>query len=44
MPAAGRLVPETGLRPHWHRQPHVPGAPGQLERHETPDPARSDAV
>src|SRR6185312_14402278 len=36
--------PKTGLRPHRHRQPHGPGALGQPERHETPDPARSDAV
>jgi len=27
-----------------HRQPHDPRAPGQLERHGTPDPGRSDAV
>src|ERR1700757_613714 len=36
--------PKTGLRSHWHRQPHDPGVPGSLERHETPDPRRSDAV
>ena len=35
---------ETGLRPHRHRQHHGPDAPGQLERHETPDPVRSNAV
>jgi hypothetical protein len=34
--------PETGLRPRPHH--HPPGAPGHLERHETPDPLRSDAV
>ncbi len=32
---AGRLVPKTGLRPRRHHQHHDPGAPGQLERHET---------
>jgi len=36
--------PKTGLRSHRHRQPHGPDALGQPERHETPDPARSDAV
>jgi hypothetical protein len=36
--------PKTGLRPRRHHQHHAPGAPGQLERHETPDPVRSDAV
>jgi hypothetical protein len=36
--------PKTGLRSHRHRQPHGPGALGQPERHEAPDPARSNAV
>ena len=36
--------PKTGLRSHRHRQPHGPSALGQPERHETPDPARSNAV
>jgi hypothetical protein len=36
--------PKTGLRSHRYRQPHGPGALGQPERHETPDPVRSDAV
>ena len=40
----GWLVPKTGLKSHRHRQQHGPGAPGQLERHETPDPVRPDAV
>jgi hypothetical protein len=38
------LRPRTGLRSHRHHQHHRVGAPGQLERHETPDPRRSDAV
>jgi hypothetical protein len=42
--AAGRHVPETGLRARLHHQHHGSYAPGQLERHETPDPGRSDAV
>jgi len=37
-------LPETGLRSHRHHQQHDPGAPGQLERHDTPDPVRSNAV
>jgi hypothetical protein len=49
MPLMGRAGPggtsqETGLRSHRHHQHHGPGAPGQLERHETPDPVRSSAV
>src|SRR6476660_2125298 len=40
----GGTCPKTELRSHWHRQPHGSGAPGPLERHETPDPRRSDAV
>jgi len=40
-PTAG---PETGLRSRRHHQHHIPGAPAQLERHETPDPVRSNAV
>jgi hypothetical protein len=36
--------PKTGPRSHRHRQPHGPGALGQPERHETPDPRRSNAV
>jgi len=36
--------PETKLRSHRNHQQHDPGAPGQLERHETPDPVRSNAV
>jgi hypothetical protein len=43
-PETGGLVPETGLRAHRHHQHHGPDAPGQLERHETPDPVRSHAV
>jgi len=36
--------PETGLRSHRHHQHHGPGAPGQPDRHETPDPVRSNAL
>jgi hypothetical protein len=43
-PGIGRLVPETGLRAHRHHQHHSPDAPGQLERHEIPDPVRSHVV
>src|SRR5436190_2048842 len=32
------------LRSHRHHQQHGPDAPDQLERHETPDPLRPDAV
>src|SRR5262249_36586423 len=39
--AAGGTAPETELSSRWHHQPHDPGAPGQLERDETPDPVRS---
>jgi hypothetical protein len=37
-------LPETGLRSRRHHQHHGPGAPDQLERHETPVPRRPDAV
>jgi hypothetical protein len=40
----GGSFPKTGLRSHRHHQQHDPGEPSQLERHETPDPVRSDAV
>ena len=40
----GGTSQETGLRTRRHHQHHDPGAPDQPERHETPDPARSDAV
>jgi len=35
---------KTGLRSRRHHQPHGSYALDQLERHETPDPVRSDAV
>ena len=35
---------ETGLRTRRHHQHHDPGAPDQPERHEPPDPVRSNAV
>jgi hypothetical protein len=41
---AGRLVPGTRTRVTRHHQQHGPGAPDQLERHETLDPVCSDAV
>jgi hypothetical protein len=43
-PRAARHVPETGLRTRRHHQHHGSYALDQLERHETPDPVRSDAV
>ena len=49
--ARARLVPSAflrerkiELRSHRHHQHHTPCVAGQLERHETPDPVRSDAV
>src|SRR4029078_5640766 len=35
---------QTGLRSRRHHQPHGSYALDQSERHETPDPVRSDAV
>jgi hypothetical protein len=35
---------KAGLRSRRHHQNHGPYAPGQLERHETPDPVRSNPV
>jgi hypothetical protein len=43
-PQPGDTVPETGLRPRRHHQHHEPGAPGQLERRETPVSVRSNAL
>jgi len=50
-PRPRRLVPsafprerKTELRSHRHHQHHAPCVAGQLERHETPDPVRSNAV
>ena len=43
-PQPGGTFPKIGLRSRWNHQHHVPGAPGQLERYETPYPVRSDAV
>ena len=43
-PQPGDTFPKTGLRPCRHRQHHEPGAPGQLERHETPVSVRSNAL
>ena len=34
----------TRLRSRWHRQHHGPCILDQVERHETPNPVRSDAV
>jgi hypothetical protein len=42
--AADGTFSETGHRPRRHHQHHAPGAPDELERYETPDPLRSDAV
>jgi hypothetical protein len=39
-----RRVPETGLRPHRHHQHHGPYVPDPMERHETPDPVRFNAL
>ena len=39
-----RHVQKTGIRTRWHHQHHDPGAPDQPERHETPDPLRSNAL
>jgi hypothetical protein len=36
--------PETGLRTRRHHQHHGSCAPDQVERHETPDPLRSNAL
>jgi hypothetical protein len=44
VPETVRHAPETELRTHWHHQHHGSYAAGQLERHETPDPVRSDAL
>jgi len=44
MAAAGRPFLKTGLKSQRYHQHHDPGASGQLERHETPDPVRSSAV
>jgi hypothetical protein len=43
-PGPGGSYPKTELRSHRHHQHHDTGAPGQLERYETPDPLRSNAV
>ena len=40
----GGTSQETGLRTRRHHQHHDPGAPDQPERHEPPDPVRSNAV
>src|SRR5690242_5739620 len=40
----GGTFRETGLRSRRHHQHHGPRVPDQVERHETPDPVRSDAV
>jgi hypothetical protein len=34
----------TGLRTRRHHQHHDSGAPGLMDRYETPDPLRSDAM
>ena len=43
-PAPGDIFPKAGLRPRRHHQHHEPGAPGQLERRETPVSVRSNAL
>jgi hypothetical protein len=43
-PRPGGRFPKTELRSHRHHQQHGPGAPGQLERNETPVPVRSNAL
>ena len=43
-PAWAARPQKTGLRPHRHHQHHALGAPSQPERHETPDPVRSNAL
>jgi len=43
-PQPGDTLPKAGLRPRRHHQHHDPGAPGQLERHETPVSVRSNAL
>ena len=43
-PQPGDTFPKTGLRPRRHHQHHEPGAPGQLERRETPVSVRSNAL
>jgi hypothetical protein len=40
----GDTSQKTGLRTRRHHQHHDPGAPDQPERHETPDPVRSNEV
>jgi hypothetical protein len=35
---------DSELSSLWHHQQHGPAAPDRLERHETPNPLRSDAV
>jgi hypothetical protein len=40
----GRLVPETGPKSHRHHQHHGLYVPDPMERHETPDPLRSNAL
>jgi hypothetical protein len=45
MAAAGRHLPrKTELRPHRNHQHHGAGGLGPLERYETPDPVRSNAM
>src|SRR6185437_11783321 len=43
-PGPGGSSPEIGLRSRRPHQHHDSGPPGHLERHETPDPVRSDAL
>src|SRR5689334_23158424 len=43
-PWPGEMFPKAGLTSHRHHQPHCPGRRDQLERYETPDPVRSNAV
>jgi hypothetical protein len=43
-PRLGGTSQKTGLRSRRHHQHHGSPAPDQLERHETPNPVRSNAV
>jgi len=44
LPVVTRPAKKTGLGSHRHHQHHRTGGSEPLERHETPNPARSDAV
>lgn len=44
LPVVKRPAKKTGLRSHRHHQHHRTGGSEPLERHETPDPVRTNAV